>query len=358
MKTSDFDYTLPPELIAQDPLPERSQSRMLVLPRQGGALQHRQVVDVVDALDAGDLLVVNDTQVFPARIHGQRTDTGGQAELLLTHRVEAGTGCETWEALMKSGFRARAGIRLRMAEGAINAEILEILAAGRVRVHLESATPLDEILEQHGEVPLPPYIKRSGVDDARAEADRTRYQTVYAAARGAVAAPTAGLHFSDALLDQLAAKGVGRATVTLHVGPGTFRPVKADDVSGHEMDAEWYTLSEETAARITATRAAGGRVVAVGTTTVRTLETVCAAHGKVVADTGWSRLFIHPPYSFGAVDALLTNFHLPRSTLLMLVSAFCDGPQGGGRERLMEAYRCAVAEKYRFYSYGDCMLIV
>ncbi|MBT7700354.1 MAG: tRNA preQ1(34) S-adenosylmethionine ribosyltransferase-isomerase QueA [Verrucomicrobia bacterium] len=358
MKTSDFDYALPPELIAQNPLPERSQSRMLVLPRQGGALQHRQVVDVVDILDAGDLLVVNDTQVFPARIHGQRTDTGGQAELLLTHRVEGGPQGETWEALMKSGFRARAGIRLRMAEGAVNAEILETMAAGRVKVRLESETPLHDILEHHGEVPLPPYIRRTGTDDARADIDRTRYQTVYATSRGAVAAPTAGLHFSDALLADLEAKGIGRATVTLHVGPGTFRPVKADDVSGHEMDAEWYALSEETAARIRATRAAGGRVVAVGTTTVRTLETVCAEYGEVVAASGWSRLFIHPPYRFGAVDALLTNFHLPRSTLLMLVSAFCDGPQGGGRERLLETYRCAVAAKYRFYSYGDCMMIV
>jgi S-adenosylmethionine:tRNA ribosyltransferase-isomerase len=358
MKTSDFDYDLPPGLIAQDPLPERSASRMLVFPRRGGEIEHRQVTDIVTYLRRGDLLVVNDTRVFPARIVGHRLDTGGRAELLLTHRVEDAGDGEVWEALMRSGFRPRTGMGLSMANGALVAEVLEPLSEGRVRVRLTGKAPLDDILDRHGQVPLPPYIKREEGDRARADADRERYQTVYARRRGAVAAPTAGLHFSDELMDVLKSVGVQVASVTLHVGPGTFRPVATDDPSAHEMDAEWYEVSPETSDLVAATRSAGNRVVAVGTTTVRTLETVAMEHGRVVPARGWSRLFIRSPFTFKAVDALLTNFHLPRSTLLMLVSAFCDGEQGDGRERVLAAYRAAVAGKYRFYSYGDCMLII
>jgi len=364
MKTSDFDYDLPSQLIAQDPLPERSASRMLVLPRRGGAIAHRQVTDIVTYLRRGDLLVVNDTRVFPARIAGHRVDTGGRAELLLTHRVEdGGEGAsegegEVWEALMRSGFRPRRGMGLSMANGDLVAEVLEPLAGGRVRVRLMGKGPVADILDRQGEVPLPPYIKRGDEDRARAVADRERYQTVYARRRGAVAAPTAGLHFSGRLMDVLKSIGVGVASVTLHVGPGTFRPVTADDPSNHDMDAEWYEVSPEASEQIAAARLAGHRVVAVGTTTVRTLETVALEHGQVVPASGWSRLFIRSPFAFKAVDALLTNFHLPRSTLLMLVSAFCDGEQADGCERVLAAYRAAVAEQYRFYSYGDCMLIV
>jgi S-adenosylmethionine:tRNA ribosyltransferase-isomerase len=357
MKTTDFDYELPPELIAQAPLPERSESRMLVLSRHGGDVAHRNIADIVTCLRRGDLLVVNDTKVFPARILGQRLDTGGRAELLLTHRVEDPGEGEVWEALMRSGFRPRCGMGLSMANGELVAEVLEPLTGGRVRVRLDGKGALQDILERHGKVPLPPYIRREEGDAEQAMADRERYQTIYATHRGAVAAPTAGLHFSDGLLDVLKSIGVGVASVTLHVGPGTFRPVSSDDPEAHEMDAEWYEMSPETADRIGATRASGGRVVAVGTTTVRTLETVALAHGGIVPATGWSRLFIRSPFEFKAVDGLLTNFHLPRSTLLMLVSAFCDGDEGGGRERVMAAYRAAVAERYRFYSYGDCMFI-
>ena len=358
MKTSDFDYELPPRLIAQAPLPERSGSRMLVLPRAGGDIAHRHITDIVTYLRRGDLLVVNDTKVFPARIIGHRLDTGGRAELLLTHRVEDSGEGEVWEALMRSGFRPRRGMGLSMANGDVVAEVLEPLTGGRVRVRLVGNDPLETVLDRHGRVPLPPYIKRQEDDRASAMADRERYQTIYATRRGAVAAPTAGLHFSDELMDILRSIGVQVAAVTLHVGPGTFRPVASDDPSEHEMGAEWFEVTSETAERIAATRSAGHRVVAVGTTTVRTLETVAMEHGQVVPAAGWSRLFIRSPFVFKAVDGLLTNFHLPRSTLLMLVSAFCDGEDVGGRERVLDAYRAAVAEQYRFYSYGDCMLVV
>ncbi len=360
MKTSDFDYELPPGLIAQSPLPERSASRMLVLPRDGGSVVHRGISDILDYVSPGDLLVVNNTKVFPARILGERISTGGQVELLLTHRVDHDKDGEVWEALMRSGFRPRAGVLLSMADGHLGAEILEPLSGGRVRVRLTGGGSIDAILDRHGKVPLPPYIRRDA-DDAgagREEMDRSRYQTIYADRRGAVAAPTAGLHFTDAILKRLHDHGVDTATVTLHVGPGTFRPVTADDVTEHRMDAEWYEVKAEAAEQIRATREAGRRVFAVGTTTVRTLETVAMEHGTVVAATGWSHLFIRPPFAFRAVDGLLTNFHLPRSTLLMLVSAFCDGEGGGGRERLLDAYAEAITGQYRFYSYGDCMLIV
>lgn len=357
-RTADFDYALPPELIAQDPLPARAGSRMLVLPRGDGPIVHAKVTAIVRYLAPGDLLVVNNTKVFPARLRGRRADTGGRVELLLTHRVRAEDQDEIWEALMRCGFRARRGIRLTLAEGQIEAELLAQREAGCIRVRLQSATPLAALIDRYGEIPLPPYIKRSPDEPTSAHADRERYQTVYARCRGAVAAPTAGLHFTPQLLDDLSKAGVEQTQITLHVGPGTFRPVTSEDPADHVMDAEWFEVGDRAAARIEAARAAGRRVVAVGTTTVRTLETVAMEHGTVVPAAGWSRLFIRPPFTFKAVDALLTNFHLPRSTLLMLVSAFCDQDTGNGRRRTLDAYHAAVKERYRFYSYGDGMLLL
>ncbi len=358
MLTADFDYTLPEELIAQTPPEVRGTSRMMVLDRAGEGVAHRHIADIADYLRPGDLLVLNDTRVFPARIRGQWEDTQGAAELLLTdcrepERRTAEGFVSVWRCLCGSGRRARAGHVIRCAGGALRAEVLDKDGEGHSHVRFASAEPLMAVLEAHGLTPVPPYIRRDGNDPAMARLDRERYQTVYARAVGAVAAPTAGLHFTEGLLAALEAKGVRRAFVTLHVGPGTFKPVKAERVEEHRMDAERYEVSEETARRIRETRAAGGRIVAVGSTSVRTLETVAAANGgEVVAAHGSSTAFIYPPYRFRAVDAMLTNFHLPQSTLIMMVSALA------GRERILAAYREAVRERYRFFSYGDCMLIL
>jgi S-adenosylmethionine:tRNA ribosyltransferase-isomerase len=354
MLTSDLDYDLPPDLIAQEPPAERTAARMLVLDRTTGARQHCTISDLPELLRPGDLLVLNDTRVIPARLAGAWADTGGAVELLL---LEEGTGSDgadmsapCWLCLCGSGRRPRPGLRL--AFGALSAEIVSVAGEGRVVARFEAPRPLLEMLETHGRTPLPPYIRRQA-DDARAPADRARYQTVYARQPGAVAAPTAGLHFTEALFAALAARGIGRAFVTLHVGLGTFRPVQAEVLDDHRMEAERYELPPATAAAVAACRAAGGRVVAVGSTTVRTLETVAAAHGgDVVAAAGRSSLFLRPPHAFRAVDVLLTNFHLPRSTLLAMVCAFA------GRELVLDAYREAVARRYRFFSYGDAMLIV
>ncbi len=346
MKTSDFFFDLPPELIAQEPLAERSASRMLVLDRETGGIEHRHVTDLPGYLRAGDLLVVNDTRVVPARVFGRRHDTGGRVELLL---LETG-GDAVWESYYRASRPPRAGLLLELGEGAIRGEVLEVLPGGRVRVRLQADGPLLDVLEEHGVPPLPPYIKRSA-GDPRTARDRLRYQTVYASRPGAVAAPTAGLHFTPELFARLEEQGVRRAVVTLHVGPGTFKPVSCDDVRDHVMEDERYELDAETAAAVDAARARGGRVVAVGSTTVRTLETVAREHGGVVADEGRSDLFIYPPFEFRVVDVMLTNFHLPRSTLIMMVCALA------GRERVLAAYEEAVRMRYRFYSYGDCMLI-
>jgi S-adenosylmethionine:tRNA ribosyltransferase-isomerase len=348
LKASDFDYELPAELIAQQPLPGRSQSRMLVLDRSADGLVHATVAELPRFLRRGDLLVVNDTRVFPARLYGRRDDTGGRVELLLVEEHPDGT----WTSLFKASGRPRAGLAFSLAEGRLRGEILAVDEGGMVRLRLLAGGPVRDVLELVGAIPLPPYIRREGEGTAEREIDRERYQTVFAEKWGAVAAPTAGLHFTPELLDELGRAGVGRAAVTLHVGPGTFKPVKVDEVRDHVMDEERYLVPPESASAINAARAAGGRIVAVGTTTVRTLETVAAPGGHVPAGEGRSGIFIYPPYRFKAVDALLTNFHLPRSTLLMLVSAFA------GRERVMAAYRAAVEHHYRFYSYGDCMLIL
>jgi S-adenosylmethionine:tRNA ribosyltransferase-isomerase len=343
MDVSLFDYELPPELIAQEPLAERTASRMLVMARQGAlALANRQFSDLPEYLQPGDCLVVNDTRVIPARLLGHRA-SGGKAEVLLLREVEP----DVWEALVRPGARLRPGAWVTVGEDELALEILEMAPGGRRLVRLEHAAPLEEVLERLGQVPLPPYIHR----EQPSEGDRERYQTVYAEKAGAVAAPTAGLHFDDRVLAELERRGVRTATVTLHVGLGTFQPIKVDRVEDHEMHEEWYEVPAETARAISEAHAAGRRVLAVGTTTVRALESQAGPGGEPRAGSGLTRLFITPGYKFEVVDALLTNFHLPRSTLLMMVSAFA------GRERALEAYRHAVEARYRFFSYGDCMLV-
>ena len=351
MRTADFDYALPPELIAQVPPAERGTSRMMVLHRDTGAIEHRHVGDVVDYLDPADLMVFNDTRVFAARAFGRWEDTPGRVEVLFVE--PSGLRPGAWTALCRSSRPMKPGRAMVLAGGEIRATVLDKSARdGHVDLALEYDGDLFEILDRTGVPPVPPYIRR-GPGDPRVGLDRERYQTVYARETGAVAAPTAGLHFSEALLARIDAKGVARAFVTLHVGPGTFRPVKSETVEEHVMDSERYEIPPETAAAVAACRARGGRVFAVGSTSVRTLETSARAHGgEVVAEKSRSSIFIHPPYEFLAVDAMLTNFHLPQSTLLMMVSALA------GRERVLAAYAEAIRERYRFYSYGDCMLIV
>lgn len=359
MLTSHFHFELPQELIAQEPPQQRGTSRMLVLHRSSGAIEHRHVADVVEYLEPGDLMVLNDTRVFPARLRGVWADTGGALELLLLRplpmpadQLNASQEQSCWQCISGSGRRVRAGLEASFAEGVLHARILERGDEALCSVVFSSATPLMEILERHGLTPVPPYIRRNG-DARQARLDRERYQTIYARATGAVAAPTAGLHFTEEIFESLAAKGVQHQYVTLHVGPGTFKPVKTDVVEDHCMDAERYTLSAECAAAINACRARGSRVVCVGSTTVRTLESVAAEHhGQIVQASGESRIFIYPPHKFNATDVMLTNFHLPQSTLLMMVSALAE------RDLIMQAYREAIRERYRFFSYGDCMLIV
>ncbi len=340
-RTADFDYTLPAELIAQEPLPDRSTSRLLVLERSSGAIRHARFPDLIDLIAPGDVLVLNTSRVIPARLHGKR-DAGGDAELLLIRELPDGT----WLAMGHPGGKLKPGRTVRFgADSAV--EILEVLGGGVRRVRFSGALDAKATLAKYGEVPLPPYIRRA----PRPE-DRESYQTVYATHDGSVAAPTAGLHFTAAILRRLRDKGVAMAELDLHIGPGTFKPVEADDLTQHVMHSETYRLTEEAAQTINTNRGAGGRVWAVGTTVVRTLETCADASGRVAPGSGETRLFIHPPYTFRAVDRLLTNFHLPRSTLLMLVCAF------GGYERVMRAYDEAVNEGYRFYSYGDAMAIL
>lgn len=348
MQTRDYDYDLPPDLIAQEPLPDRTAARMLLL-RRGEGTAHHQVRDLPGLLREGDLLVLNDTKVFAARVFGTWADTPGRCELLL---VEPAGAADEWFALCRSSRPALPGRRMALAEGHLQAEILARNEQGRLRVRLEPDGELFELLDRHGVPPVPPYIHRTE-HDRRVAMDRLRYQTVYARERGAVAAPTAGLHFTPDLLDALATRGIAHTHLTLHVGPGTFKPVKTERIEDHTMEEERYVLPEAAADAIRQTRARGGRIVAVGSTSVRTLETVATAHeGRLVACEGRSRLFIRPPYAFRAVDAMLTNFHLPRSTLLMMICALA------GREAVLAAYAEAVRERYRFYSYGDCMLIL
>ncbi|MGE5232797.1 MAG: tRNA preQ1(34) S-adenosylmethionine ribosyltransferase-isomerase QueA [Acidobacteriota bacterium] len=337
MLTRDFDFDLPDDRIAQHAVP-RGESRLLVLDAPGEA-RHRRIADLPGLLRPGDLLVVNNTRVIPARLFARRAATGGEVEILLVERIAA----QEWDALVKPGRRARPGTRLRFGDE-LEAEVIAKREDGRHR--LRFSRPVEGLLDRLGHVPLPPYIRRA--DEA---ADRERYQTVFASRPGAIAAPTAGLHFSAELLAAVVARGIERAEVTLHVGIGTFKPVTAELVHEHHMETERYEVPAATATAVRRARARGGRVVAVGTTVVRTLEAAAReGGGQVAAGSGTTDLFITPGFRFQAVDVLLTNFHLPRSTLLMLVCAFA------GRERVLEAYREAIARRYRFYSYGDAML--
>jgi S-adenosylmethionine:tRNA ribosyltransferase-isomerase len=352
MRTADFDFTLPSGLIAQTPAPKRDQSRLLVLDRATGETAHRQFVDVPEYFRDGDALVLNDSRVIPARLRGRNARSGGQFEVLLLEENAA----NDWWAMLRPGKRARPGTKIDILDNngnpsAIQAVVMESNAEGHRRLEFTGAKNVLTELDALGEVPLPPYIERLS---SRTE-DRERYQTVFARADGSVAAPTAGLHFTPELLDKVRARGVNVCFVTLHVGPGTFAPVKTNDLAGHVMHEERYEVGAETARLINE----AGRVVAVGTTTLRVLESVARANnGRIVAGAGRTRIFIHPPYQFKIVDALLTNFHLPRSTLLMLVSAFAAPGETRGRDLVLAAYQEAIARRYRFFSYGDAMLIV
>lgn len=344
MNLKDFDYHLPQELIAQYPAEHREDSRLLVLSRSTGAINHTLFKNIADYLVPGDLLVLNNTRVFPARLHGRRADTGGAVEVMLLEEKEPGL----WEALVRPGRKAREGLMLLFGQGELTGEILERTESGGrlIRFSLKGNGFWREIFRL-GEVPLPPYIRRKA-----GELDKERYQTVYAQTLGSVAAPTAGLHFTAELLRQLEAAGVELVYVLLHVGLGTFRPVREEVIEEHKMHAEFWRVEPEAAARINQAKAAGRRVIAVGTTSVRVLESAAGEDGRIGSGEGWTSLFIYPGYRFRVVDGLFTNFHLPCSTLLMLVSAFA------GREKVLNAYQQAVALKYRFFSYGDAMLIL
>ncbi len=344
MRISDFDYELPEELIAQQPLPQRDASRMLLVNRATGTFEDKQFVSLANYLRAGDCLVLNNTKVFPARLLGRRIPTGGSIELLLLNELEP----FVWQVLARPARRLRLGTRIGFEKSTITATVVDSPDGGTRVIKFDPVAELFQIIEEIGETPLPPYIKR----DDRAAADRIRYQTIYAQETGAIAAPTAGLHFTPAILDKLEENRVRIVELTLHVGYGTFEPVRVDDVSQHRVLAERFTITEEAATVINESRAGGGRLVAVGTTTTRALESSVSETGEVVATRGIADLTTTPGYKFRAVDALLTNFHLPRSSLLLLVSAFA------GRSLVLEAYRHAVRECYRFYSYGDCMLIL
>ena len=341
MKTSDFYYELPQELIAQDPLADRSSSRLLVLDRESGKITHRTFCDITDYLRSGDCLVLNDTKVIPARLIGIKEDTGATVEVFLLERKEEGI----WETLVRPGKKLRKGARVVFSEGELKCEITDVLDDGNRLVRFEYDGIFEEILDRLGQMPLPPYITHS-------LEDKTRYQTVYAKYDGSAAAPTAGLHFTKALLDKISGMGVKICFVTLHVGLGTFRPVKVEDISEHHMHTEWYNISPEAADLINSTKEAGNRVICVGTTSCRTIESACTNDGKVIAQSGNTDIFIYPGYEFKVLDGLVTNFHLPESTLLMLVSALA------GKDRIMAAYNEAIRERYRFFSFGDAMFIL
>ncbi len=341
MKKSDFYYDLPEELIAQTPIEPRDHSRLMVLDRSKEGVEHKHFYDLVDLLNPGDCLILNDSRVLPARLYGVREDTGAVVEFLLL--ADKGNG--VWETLCGPGKKARPGHRFSFGEGLMTGEVLDIIEGGNRLVRLSCEGPIYPMLERIGEMPLPHYITQK-------LENKERYQTVYSKEPGSAAAPTAGLHFTPELLEKLKKKGINIGFVTLHVGLGTFRPVKEDEIEDHTMHSEHYTLPEETAQLILDTKKNGGRVISVGTTSCRTLESVATYHGKIEAAEGDTSIFIYPGYTFKVLDGLVTNFHLPESTLVMLVSALA------GRERILEAYRIAVEEKYRFFSFGDAMIIL
>ncbi|MCH4391823.1 MULTISPECIES: tRNA preQ1(34) S-adenosylmethionine ribosyltransferase-isomerase QueA [Staphylococcus] len=341
MNVEEFDYDLPESLIAQTPLKDRDQSRLLVLGRHSGNIEHKHFKDVIDYLETGDTLVLNDTRVMPARLFGLKEETGAKVEMLMLTRIEN----NDWEVLLKPAKRIKVGNKLSFGEGKIIAECIEELdQGGRImRLHYEGI--LEERLNELGEMPLPPYIKER-LDDP------DRYQTVYAKESGSAAAPTAGLHFTDELLHEIRAKGINIAFITLHVGLGTFRPVSVEDINDHEMHSEYYQMSQETADLLNQTKKEGHRIISVGTTSTRTLETIRRDYNEFVAVSGWTDIFIYPGFTYKAIDGLITNFHLPKSTLVMLVSAFSS------RENILNAYKEAVKLEYRFFSFGDAMLII
>lgn len=340
MKTSDFYYDLPQELIAQEPLKVRSDSRLMTLDKVSGKIQHKRFYEIADMLNEGDTLILNDTKVLPARLYGVKEDTGGAIEFLLLHKHTL----DTWEVILKPGRRAKPGSRFVFGNGELKAEILEVINDGNRLVRFEYEGVFEEVLDRLGEMPLPPYITKK-------LEDKNRYQTVYAKHPGSAAAPTAGLHFTPELMEKIKAKGVNIGYVTLHVGLGTFRPVKVDEISDHKMHSEFYILPEETAQLVNKTKSAGKRIISVGTTATRVLETAGLEDSTLKAKTGWTDIFIYPGKEFHIIDALITNFHLPESTLIMLVSALA------GRENVLNAYNEAVREKYRFFSFGDAMFI-
>lgn len=341
MKLSDFSYNLPEELIAQDPLLKRSDSRLMVLNREDGSVEHKHFHDIIDYLNPGDCLVVNETKVLPARLIGVKEDTGASIEVLLLKRLDD----KVWETLVKPGKKARPGAKISFGGGRLIGEVTDIVEEGNRLIRFSYDGIFEEVLDELGQMPLPPYITHT-------LEDKNRYQTVYAKNSGSAAAPTAGLHFTPELLRQIEEKGIEIAKVTLHVGLGTFRPVKVDNILEHHMHSEFYMIDEKAADIINTTKKNGGKVVSVGTTSTRTLESVADENGLVKPCSGWTDIFIYPGYKFKTVDRLITNFHLPESTLLMLVSALYD------REKILEAYEMAVREKYRFFSFGDAMFIM
>ena len=341
LKTSDFYFDLPQELIAQDPLEDRSASRLLVLHRETGAVEHHTFKEITQFLRPDDCLVLNNTKVLPARLLGTKEDTGAALEVLLLKRREN----DVWEPLVKPGKKARPGTKLTFGDGSLRAEVLEVVEEGNRLIRFFYEGIFEEVLDRLGEMPLPPYITHK-------LQDKNRYQTVYAKYEGSAAAPTAGLHFTEELLQEIREMGVEIAFVTLHVGLGTFRPVKVEELSEHHMHSEYYEVTQETAETINRTKEKGGRVICVGTTSCRTIESAAGEDGRVQAGCGNTEIFIYPGYRFKVLDCLITNFHLPESTLVMLVSALA------GRENVLAAYQKAIEEKYRFFSFGDAMLII
>lgn len=340
MNKQDFYFDLPQELIAQTPLKDRSSSRLLVLDKENGNVEHKVFKDIEGMLNSGDCLVINETKVIPARLIGAREDTGTRIEVLLLKR----TADDTWECITFPGKKTRIGHRLQFGDGLLKAEVVDVVDEGNRIIRFEYEGIFEEILDKLGQMPLPPYITEK-------LEDKNRYQTVYAKNEGSAAAPTAGLHFTPELLQRLEEKGVKIARLTLHVGLGTFRPVKVDNILDHKMHSEFYIMEQSQADIINNCKKAGGRIVAVGTTSTRTLESIADENGFIPAKTGWTDIFIYPGYKFKAIDCLITNFHLPESTLIMLVSALA------GKENVMNAYKIAVEEKYRFFSFGDAMFI-
>lgn len=341
MKRTDFYYELPEELIAQDPLEDRSSSRLLVLNRKSGAVSHHVFREITEYLKEGDCLVINDTKVIPARLIGSKIGTGARIEVLLLKRKEN----NIWETLVKPGKKMKAGAKISFGDGLLTGEVIDIVEEGNRLIRFSFEGIFEEILDQLGQMPLPPYITHQ-------LQDKNRYQTVYAKHTGSAAAPTAGLHFTPELLRAIEERGIEIAKVTLHVGLGTFRPVKVDEITDHHMHSEFYQIDEEAAKKINRAKEAGNRVICVGTTSCRTIESAADESGHLKAKSGWTDIFIYPGYEFRALDGLITNFHLPESTLIMLVSALA------GRENVLAAYEEAVKERYRFFSFGDAMLVV